>query len=192
MLNVVYNMNVIYGRGVVVISELKVDIEVIRSLTQDGSRQMGKFDVKEIMTAQRYIFKVRNGEWPLKDWGGLWRMTNECTPTNLTASQAVQIATEYKNKYGLRGHIDKDNEKAVKFYNEFYGVDGSVWLVVADITPNIFEGDQEITFVVSDADEAVDHVLDHNGLPQRYHVPSSPVYTEEELDAIFDEDDEED
>ncbi|MGM1020262.1 MAG: hypothetical protein ACQEXV_06870 [Bacillota bacterium] len=52
---------------------------------------------------------------------------------------------------------------------------------MADITPKSYEGDDEITFVVSDRGGAVDHILDHNGIPQRYPVPSNRDYTDWEI-----------
>lgn len=111
--------------------------------------------------------------------------------TNLTANQALKIARDYKDKFKLYGVIHDDIEKSVRFYNEFYRIKGCVWLVLADITPKDYEGDDEITFVVSDEDGAVDHVLDHNGIPQRYHINSNRNYNDEEFEAIFDEDQDE-
>jgi hypothetical protein len=113
---------------------------------------------------------------------------SEEVKTNLTASQAIQIAKDYQKKYNLYGTINDDSENNVKFYNEFYRVVGGAWLVLADITPKEYEGDDEITFVVSDDDGVVDHVLDHNGIPQRYHVSSNREYTNEEFEAIFKDD----
>jgi hypothetical protein len=84
--------------------------------------------------------------------------------------------------------IDDNVEVSVKFYNEFYRIKGSAWLVVADITPKEYEGDNEITFVVSDEEGIVDHVLDHNGIPQRYHVSSRRDYSDQEFEAIFKDD----
>lgn len=54
-----------------------------------------------------------------------------------------------------------------------------------------YEGDDEITFVISDADGVVDHVLDHNGITQRYHLPSNREYSDEEFETIFNEDENE-
>ncbi|MEC0233531.1 hypothetical protein P4H71_04075 [Paenibacillus kribbensis] len=114
---------------------------------------------------------------------------DERVNTNLTAKQARKIAQDYQAKYKLYGVIHDDTEKSVKFYPEFYRVEDAAWLVLADITPKSYEGDDEITFVVSDRDGIVDHVLDHNGLPQRYHVSSSRDYTDEEFGAIFKDED---
>ncbi|WP_025721388.1 hypothetical protein [Paenibacillus sp. 1-18] len=114
---------------------------------------------------------------------------DERVNTNLTAKQARKIAQDYQEKYKLYGVIHDDTEKSVKFYPEFYRVEGAAWLVLANITPKSYEGDDEITFVVSDRDRIVDHVLDHNGLPQRYHVPSNRDYTDEEFEAIFKDED---
>ncbi|CAI6053227.1 hypothetical protein PAECIP112173_01478 [Paenibacillus sp. JJ-100] len=111
--------------------------------------------------------------------------------TNLKASQAIQIAMEYQKRYNLYGVIHDDIERSVKFYNEFYRVKGSAWLVLADITPKVYEGDDEITFVISDEAGEVDHILDHNGIPHRYHLSSNREYTDEEFEAIFNEDDDE-
>jgi hypothetical protein len=108
--------------------------------------------------------------------------------TNLTASQAIQIAKDYQKKHNLYGTIQDDFDKSVKFYKEFYRIIGSAWLVLADITPKEYEGDDEITFVISDVDGVVDHVLDHNGIPQRYHLSSNREYTNEEFEAIFNDD----
>lgn len=108
--------------------------------------------------------------------------------TNLTASQAIQIAKDYQKKHNLYGTIHNNFDESVKFYNEFYRVIGSAWLVLADITPKEYEGDDEITFVISDADGVVDHVLDHNGIPHRYHLSSNREYTNEEFEAIFNDD----
>ncbi|MDQ0047664.1 hypothetical protein J2T18_001947 [Paenibacillus polymyxa] len=115
---------------------------------------------------------------------------DEKVDTKLTATQARKIAQDYQEKYKLYGVIHDDTEQSVKFYPEFYRVEGAVWLVLADITPKSYEGDDEITFVVSDKDGVVDHVLDHNGLPQRYHVPSNRDYTDEEFEAIFNDEEE--
>ncbi|AIQ12048.1 hypothetical protein PDUR_09005 [Paenibacillus durus] len=111
--------------------------------------------------------------------------------TNLTASQAIKIARDYQKKYNLYGVIHDDVQKSVRFYDEFYRIKGSAWLVLADITPKDYEGDDEITFVVSDEEGVVDHVLDHNGIPQRYHIPSNRDYSDEEFEAIFDDENDE-
>ncbi|WP_322906640.1 hypothetical protein [Paenibacillus campi] len=108
--------------------------------------------------------------------------------TNLTASQAIQIAKEYQNKYDIYGFIHEDIEKSVKFYSDFYKIKGSAWLVLADITPKRYEGEDEITFVISDEQGRVDHVLDHNGITYRYHLLSNKDYTDEEFEAIFNDD----
>ncbi len=115
----------------------------------------------------------------------------EETKTNLTASQAMEIAQDYQKKYNLYGVIHDDIERSVKFYSEFYKIKGNAWLVLADITPKEYEGDDEITFVVSDEDGVVDHVKDHNGIPHRYHLTSNRDYTNEEFEAIFNEDNDE-
>ncbi|MBD3922416.1 hypothetical protein H8B09_26930 [Paenibacillus sp. PR3] len=112
----------------------------------------------------------------------------ETRVTKLTASQAIKIARDYQEKYNLYGLIHDNVEVSVKFYNEFYRIKGSAWLVVADITPKQYEGDNEITFVVSDEEGIVDHVLDHNGIPQRYHVSSNRDYSDQEFEAIFEDD----
>ncbi|MDQ0885080.1 hypothetical protein QFZ81_000168 [Paenibacillus sp. V4I9] len=66
-------------------------------------------------------------------------------------------------------------------------------LVVADISPKIYEGDDEITYIISDEEVVVDHILDHNGIPIYVHLEESNKMTEEEFDAIWnDESDEED
>jgi len=59
---------------------------------------------------------------------------------------------------------------------------------LADITPKKYEGDDEITFVISDEEGVVDHILDHNGIPQRYHLSSNRDYTDDEFEAIFNDD----
>ncbi|WP_242223037.1 hypothetical protein [Bacillus cereus group sp. BfR-BA-01380] len=107
---------------------------------------------------------------------------------NLTASQAIQIAKRYQKKHNLHGIIHDDIERSVRFYNEFYRIKGNAWLVLADITPKTYEGDDEITFVVSDEEGVVDHVLDHNGITHRYHLSSNRDYTDEEFEAIFNDD----
>ncbi|AKG33273.1 hypothetical protein [Paenibacillus durus] len=111
--------------------------------------------------------------------------------TKLTASQAMEIAREYKQKYNLRGVIHDSVERSVKFYPSFYGIKGCAWLVLVDITPNIFEGDDEITIVVSDGDGVVDHVIDHNGISHYYHIPSNRDYTDEEFEAFADDENDE-
>ncbi|BFH17405.1 hypothetical protein WJ0W_002177 [Paenibacillus melissococcoides] len=108
--------------------------------------------------------------------------------TNITASQAIQIAKEYQKKHNIYGVIHEDIERSVRFYSEFYRIKGSAWLVLADITPKKYEGDDEITFVISDEEGVVDHVLDHNGIPHRYHLSSNRDYTDEEFEAIFNDD----
>lgn len=108
--------------------------------------------------------------------------------TNLTASQAIQIAKDYQKKHNLYGTINDDFDESVKFHEEFYRIIGSAWLVFADITPKEYEGDDEITFVISDVDGVVDHVLDHNGIPQRYHLSSNRGYTIEEFEETFNDD----
>ncbi|MBD8499954.1 hypothetical protein [Paenibacillus arenosi] len=111
--------------------------------------------------------------------------------TKLTSGQAIQIAKEYQKKHNLYGTIHEDKDNSVKFYSEFYRIKGSAWVVLSDIGPKKYEGEDEITFVISDEEGIVDHVLDHNGIPQRYHSSSNGDYSDEEFEALFDDSEDE-
>ncbi|MWJ29729.1 MULTISPECIES: hypothetical protein [Saccharibacillus] len=89
--------------------------------------------------------------------------------TKVTATQAIQIAKDYQKKHDIHGFIHEDVERSVRFYSSFYRIKGNAWLVLADVTPKTYEGEDEITFVICDEKGIVDHVLDHNGIPHRYH-----------------------
>lgn len=107
----------------------------------------------------------------------------------MTAGQAMKIAQEYKDKYNLGGVIHDDIESSVVYYPSFYRVEGSVWLVKVDIRPKIFEGDDEISIVVSDRDGVVDHVIDYNGISHKFHFPMKREFTDEEYEYLMSDDD---
>lgn len=81
----------------------------------------------------------------------------------LTLDVALRIAQEYKNKFKLSGDISDNLERAVKFYNEFDSINGSVWLVTISIEPNDFFAENEYTIVISDKEATVKYIIDPNG-----------------------------
>jgi hypothetical protein len=112
--------------------------------------------------------------------------------TNITASRALKIAQEYKEKYKVPGVINNDIDKSVKFYDSFYEVKGFVWVVLSDLQPNCYEGSDEFTVVISDEKAEVEFVMDNNGISQCPHIPIESEMTDEEFDAIFYGDNKED
>lgn len=83
--------------------------------------------------------------------------------SSLTLDVALSIAQEYKNKFGLSGAISNNSERAIKFYNEFDSINGSVWLITVSIEPNDFFAENEYTIVISDKEATVKYIIDPNG-----------------------------
>ncbi|MDH6373846.1 hypothetical protein M2444_005689 [Paenibacillus sp. PastF-3] len=83
--------------------------------------------------------------------------------SSLTSDVALSIAQEYKNKFELSGDISDNLECAIKFYNEFDSINGSVWLVTVSIEPNDFFAENEYTIVISDKEATVKYIIDPNG-----------------------------
>ncbi|AZB41842.1 hypothetical protein CEF21_05725 [Bacillus sp. FJAT-42376] len=109
---------------------------------------------------------------------------------NLTPEKAIMLAESYKKKYKISGKTPTNTEEAVKYYENFYNVQGPAWLVISVLDNKIFEGDDEFTIVVSDTKEKVEFFIDHSGISHYPHIPQQSAMSDEEFEAIFENDEE--
>ncbi|MCM3225697.1 hypothetical protein [Terribacillus saccharophilus] len=107
--------------------------------------------------------------------------------TKLTAQQVLVIANNYKRDFNLSGNIENDNNRTIRSYEGFDGVQGVAWLVLVSITPTGFETEDEYTIVISDEQAKVEYIIDPNGHYYAPHVKDSDEMSDEEFDAIWDE-----
>ncbi|MGG1592470.1 hypothetical protein [Terribacillus saccharophilus] len=107
--------------------------------------------------------------------------------TKLTAQQVLVIANNYKRDFNLSGNIENDNNRTIRSYEGFDGVQGVAWLVLVGITPTGFETEDEYTIVISDEQAKVEYIIDPNGHYYAPHVKDSDEMSDEEFDAIWDE-----
>lgn len=105
--------------------------------------------------------------------------------SNITDNEALKIAQKYKERYKIPGVISNDIINSVKFYESFYNVKGSAWLVLSDLEDNYYEGSEEFTIVISDEKSEVEFVIDNNGISQCPHINIEYEMTDEEFEEIF-------
>ncbi len=115
-------------------------------------------------------------------------MRGELMITKLSNDQAFKIAQDYKEKYKLTGTIDCTRDRTIKAYSGFDGVKGVAWLVLVSIVPTVYEVDDEYTIIISDEKAEVEYIIDPNGHYYCPHSKGSRGMTDEEFDAIWDED----
>lgn len=116
------------------------------------------------------------------------KLWGENMKTKLTAQQVLVIANNYKRDFNLSGNIENDNNRTIRSYEGFDGVQGVAWLVLVGITPTGFEAEDEYTIVISDEQAKVEYIIDPNGHYYAPHVKDSDEMSDEEFDAIWDED----
>ena len=108
--------------------------------------------------------------------------------TKLTAEQVIIIANKYKSDFNLSGSIENDYNRTIRSYDGFNGVQGIAWLVLVGITPTGFEAEDEYTIIISDEQAEVEYIIDPNGHYYAPHVKDSNGISDEEFDAIWDDD----
>lgn len=108
--------------------------------------------------------------------------------TKLSTDQVFKIAQDYKERYKLSGTIDFAQERTIKAYNGFDGVKEVAWLVLVSIVPTLYEADDEYTIIISDEKAEVQYIIDPNGHYYCPHSKGSSGMTDEEFDAIWDDD----
>ncbi|AEI45641.1 hypothetical protein [Paenibacillus mucilaginosus] len=111
--------------------------------------------------------------------------------TNLSMEQVYNIAETYKEKYKLSGTIDTAAERTISKYDGFDGINGKAWLVLVSIVPTKYEADNQYTIVISDEKRVVEYIIDANGHYFSPHSKGGSGMTDEEFDAIWDDDTEE-
>ncbi|MFN2748266.1 hypothetical protein ACINLE_22545 [Bacillus sp. z60-18] len=109
--------------------------------------------------------------------------------TNLSKEQVLNISKEYKEKYNLSGIIHSDDSRTIQTYKQYDGVTGIAWLVLVSIVPTIFEADNEYTIIISDEKAEVEYIIDANGHYYCPHLKEKRDLTDEEFDAIWDDED---
>ncbi|MBJ8029923.1 hypothetical protein [Bacillus cereus group sp. N21] len=109
--------------------------------------------------------------------------------TKLSTDQVLKIAQDYKEEYKLSGTINNSLERTIKAYDWFDGVKGIAWLVLVSIVPTVYEAEDEYTIIISDEKEQVEYILDANGHYYAPHLKEDSDMTDEEFDAIWDDDD---
>lgn len=115
-------------------------------------------------------------------------MRGELMITKLSTDQVLKIAQDYKEKYKLSGTIDFTQDRTIKAYSGFDGVKGVAWLVLVSIVPTVYEADDEYTIIISDEKAEVEYIIDPNGHYYCPHSKGSNGMTDEEFDAIWDDD----
>jgi hypothetical protein len=113
-------------------------------------------------------------------------MRGKTMDTNITMNLALNIAQDYKGKYNLSGVIRDNLERSIRYYSEFDGATGAVWLVLVSITQILLLAYNEYNIVISDEKAAVEYIIDPNG-----HVfcPHLETMIEEEFDEIGNDED---
>lgn len=102
----------------------------------------------------------------------------------LSKQQAYEIAKEYLVKYKFDLSINTNLEKAVFFYESFYKINGSAWVVVAKFDQNNIDDTDEMSFVVSDESKKVEYVMDYMGIPYTYHLTNEFDFSEEDIEEL--------
>jgi len=113
-------------------------------------------------------------------------MGGELIITKLSTDQVFKIVQDYKEKYKLSGTIDFTQNRTIKTYNGFDDVKGVAWLVLVSIVPTVYEADDEYTIIVSDEKADVKYIIDPNGHYYCPHSKGNNGMTDEEFDAIWD------
>lgn len=116
------------------------------------------------------------------------RLKGEQLSMNLSSKQALEIASAYTEKYNLSGKNVINNERTVKSYDGFDGVEGITWIVLVTIEPTIYHADSEFSIIISDEKSQVEYIIDANGHYYAPHIKGSGGMTDEEFDSLWDDD----
>ncbi|HEY2495017.1 MAG TPA: hypothetical protein VGI33_19175 [Paenibacillus sp.] len=117
----------------------------------------------------------------------IYKLRREKIITNLSINLALEVALAYKEKYKLSGTIDNNKERTIKAYDGFDGVIGAAWIVLVTIVPTIYHADDEYTIIISDEKAEVEYIIDANGHYYAPHLKGNSGMTDEEFDAIWDD-----
>ena len=107
--------------------------------------------------------------------------------TKLTKEEAYLITNEYIQKYHLTANTSMIVDDCVVFYEDFYMVVGSAWVVTVNI-PSFIKGETEvITYIIADEKGEVEYVIGVQGETQKFHLQAPNVDEQDEWDLLEDD-----